>query len=294
MELLRGIAEAESRENDELAAQRRDLDRRRNLVEKQIAQKKQKDERLMKKVQRFCSTVHYILCSCLPCRQRRIYRLSNWCKSQRSKLQARLARNPRRQAKRRFPILVSRPSAWSSSAQPQALAAQRVSDFVRRRLMAICVICTRSVLLLPQFLSRGERSETMGAWGRVKSARSFVAEHVTVCHFSKCTVRCAALPQLVERSVGRARQINLQLATASAFLMSHNCKARGHNLLRNRKVLNAPGATRSLIICCDVCSHALRIRLCTASKVTFEHALWLPNYWRQADGRQVLLRNQWA
>ena len=50
MELLRGIAEAESRENDELAAQRRDLDRRRNLVEKQIAQKKQKDERLMKKV----------------------------------------------------------------------------------------------------------------------------------------------------------------------------------------------------------------------------------------------------
>ena len=102
MELLRGIAEAESRENDELAAQRRDLDRKRNLVEKQIAQKKLKDERLMKKVPQFCATVHCILCSCLLCRQRRIYRLSNWCKSRRSKLQARLARNQRRQAKLRF------------------------------------------------------------------------------------------------------------------------------------------------------------------------------------------------
>ena len=63
MELLRRIAEAESRENDELAAQRRDLDRRRNLFEKQIAEKKQKDERMMKKAPQFCATVHYILCS---------------------------------------------------------------------------------------------------------------------------------------------------------------------------------------------------------------------------------------
>ena len=77
MELLRGIAEAESRENDELAAQRRELDRKRNLVEKQIAQKKQKDERLMKKAPHCSTALHYITCSCFLCRLRRIYRLSN-------------------------------------------------------------------------------------------------------------------------------------------------------------------------------------------------------------------------
>ena len=67
MELLRGIAEAESRENDELAAQRRELDRKRNLVEKQIAQKKLKDERLMKKyrniAQRFITSYARVFCA---------------------------------------------------------------------------------------------------------------------------------------------------------------------------------------------------------------------------------------
>ena len=55
MELLREIADADIREKDELAAQERELENQRKLVEAKLRKKKDSEARLMKKVLHYLS-----------------------------------------------------------------------------------------------------------------------------------------------------------------------------------------------------------------------------------------------
>ena len=56
MELLRGIADADAREKDELVAQEREFENQRKLVEAKLRKKKDIEARLMKKVLHYLSS----------------------------------------------------------------------------------------------------------------------------------------------------------------------------------------------------------------------------------------------